>query len=57
MVDARYLVLAVPQEYRYKSGKRIAKEPSFAKTYSVVEAIYGSERMSLPFDGLLLVGY
>ena len=57
MVDARYLVLAVPQEYRYKSGKRIAKEPSFAKTYSVVEAIYGSERLSLPFDGLLLVGY
>jgi hypothetical protein len=57
MVDARYLVLAVPQEYRYKSGKRIAKEPSFAKTYSVIEAIYGSERLSLPFDGLLLVGY
>ena len=26
MVDARYLVLAVPQEYRYKSGPRIAKE-------------------------------
>ena len=55
MVDARYLVLAVPQEYRY--GERSTKEPSFAKTYSVVEAIYGSERLSLPFDGLLLVGY
>ena len=49
MVDARYLVLAVPQEYRY--GKASTKEPSFAKTYSVVEAIYGSERLSLPFDG------
>jgi hypothetical protein len=57
MVDARFLALAVPIEYRYKSGARIAKEPSYAKTYSVVEAIYGSPRLELPFDGLLLVGY
>jgi hypothetical protein len=57
MVDAQFLALAVPVEYRYKSGSRIAREPSYAKTYSVVEAIYGSERLSLPFDGLLLIGY
>ena len=57
MVDARYLVLAVPAEYRYKSGARTAKEPSYAKTYSVVEAIYGSPRLQLPFEGLLLIGY
>jgi hypothetical protein len=57
MVDARFLVLAVPVEYRYKSGARTAREPSYAKTYSVVEAIYGSPRLSLPFEGLLLVGY
>ncbi len=42
MVDARFLVLAVPVEYRYKSGTRTAREPSYAKSYSVVEAIYGS---------------
>jgi hypothetical protein len=57
MLDARFLVLAVPVEYRYQSGKRTAREPSYAKTYSVVEAIYGSRRLSLPFEGLLLVGY
>ena len=57
MVDARFLALAVPLEYRYKSGKRTAREPSYAKTYSVVEAIYGSQRLELPFDGLLLIGY
>lgn len=57
MVDARFLALAVPVEYRYKSGARIAKEPSYAKTYSVVEAIYGSPRLQLPFEGLLLIGY
>jgi hypothetical protein len=57
MVDAQFLVLAVPIEYRYKSGGRAVREQSYAKTYSVVEAIYGSKRLSLPFDGLLLVGY
>jgi hypothetical protein len=55
MVDARFLALAVPVEYRY--GKKPTKEPSYAKTYSVVEAIYGSSRLSLPFEGLLLIGY
>jgi hypothetical protein len=58
MVDARFLVLAVPVEYRYNSGARTAREPSYAKTYSsVVEAIYGSPRLELPFEGLLLIGY
>jgi hypothetical protein len=55
MVDARFLALAVPQEYRY--GEKPTKEPSYTKTYSVVEAIYGSRRLLLPFDGLLLIGY
>jgi hypothetical protein len=55
MVDARFLVLAVPIEYRY--GPRPTREPSYTKTYSVVEAIYGSPRLNLPFEGLLLLGY
>lgn len=49
--------LAVPIEYRYKSGPRTVSEPSYATTYSVVEAIYGSPRLVLPFEGLLLIGY
>jgi hypothetical protein len=57
MVDARFLALAVPFEYRYRSGTRTAREPSYDKTYSVVEAIYGSPRLELPFEGLLLIGY
>jgi hypothetical protein len=55
MLDARFLTLAVPSEYRY--GKRPSREPSYAKTYSVVEAVYGSPRLNLPFEGLLLIGY
>ena len=57
MVDARFLALATPVEYRYQSGTRLTREPSYAKTYSVVEAIYGSQRLALPFEGLLLIGY
>jgi hypothetical protein len=57
MLDARFLTLTVPVEYRYNSGGRTAREPSYSKTYSVVEAIYGSPRLNLPFEGLLLVGY
>jgi hypothetical protein len=55
IVDARFLALAVPIEYRY--GEKPTREPSYAKTYSVVEAIYGSRRLNLPFEGLLLIGY
>ena len=57
MVDARFLALSVPLEYRYQLGTRLTREPSYAKTCSVVEAIYGSPRLVLPFDGLLLIGY
>jgi hypothetical protein len=57
MLDARFLALAVPVEYRYKSGARTAREPSYVKTYSVIEALYGSPRLNLPFEGLLLIGY
>ena len=55
MLDARFLALAVPVEYRY--GNKPSREPSYAKTYSVVEAVYGSPRLNLPFEGLLLIGY
>jgi hypothetical protein len=44
-------------EYHYRSGTCEARELSYAKTYSVVEAIYGSQRLNLPFEGLLLIGY
>jgi hypothetical protein len=47
MVDARFLVLAVPVEYRYMSKGKQMRESSYSKTYSAVEAIYGSPRLSV----------
>jgi hypothetical protein len=57
IVDAQFLALAVPVHYRYSSGGRTVTEPSYEKTNTLLEAIYGSPRLDLPFDGTLLIGY
>ena len=57
IVGAKYLVLGVMLEYRHQSsGKEVAVH-SFEEARSLVEAIYSSGRLGLPFEGILLVGY
>lgn len=53
LVDARYLALAMMLSYR-AGGTHIR---SFEQTRDRVDAIYASDRLSLPLDGLLLIGY
>lgn len=53
IVDARYLVLGVMSEYRYSGGT--AK--SYRDARGLLQAIYGSGRIELPFEGVLLFGY
>ena len=59
LVDARFLVLAVVQEYRH----RLAKNPAGARVESyrdarrILDAIYASARLQLPFHDVLLIGY
>jgi hypothetical protein len=50
-----FLALVVPIEYRYAQGS--ITEPTYAKTHSLLETIYGSPPSILPFEGLLLIGY
>lgn len=57
MVDTNYLVVAVPLEYRSKSGGKELKEKTYEKAQAVVEAVYSSGRLQLPFEGLLIIGY
>jgi hypothetical protein len=57
IVDVAFLVLAVPIAYRYRSGSRRVTARSYRDTLSVVEAIYTGDRLRLPFEGLLVVGY
>src|SRR3954469_3104369 len=53
IVDAEYLVLAMMLEY--KTGKTTMR--SYERTRDQIDAIYASERLKLPFRGILLVGY
>lgn len=53
MVDARYLALAMMLEYR--GGNQTLK--SYDQTRSRLDAIYASDRLRLPLDGLLVIGY
>lgn len=53
IVDADYLALAMKLEY--KTGKTIMR--SYERTREQIDAIYASERLKLPFAGILLIGY
>ena len=54
LLDARYMVLMLPLLYRYGHA---SKTLAYAKTRDLFNAIYASERLRLPFDGVLLIGY
>lgn len=53
IVDAEYLVLAMMLQYQ--AGTGIWR--SYERTRGQIDAIYESERLRLPFKGVLLVGY
>lgn len=59
IVDADYLVLFMPFVYRF--GGRAGGRPSEVRAYddarAMLDAVYASRRLPLPFTGVLLVGY
>lgn len=57
IVDARYLVLGVMNEYHYMTSGRPAMAPSYRNTSALLGAIHASGRLKLPFEGILLFGY
>ena len=56
MVEMDYLLLAVPQAYRYKAGGRVTISKDYKNTVSVCQALYGHSRITMPFS-LCVVGY
>lgn len=57
LLDANYFALFMPLSYHFKSGGKPRVVSGFANTRNQLNAIYASERLRLPFAGLLLVGY
>lgn len=53
MVEVRYLILAVMLSYR--GGGQAMR--SYDISRDRIDAIYASDRLELPLDGLLLIGY
>lgn len=53
MVNVRYLILAVMLSYR--GGGQAMR--SYEISRDRIDAIYASDRLRLPLDGLLLIGY
>lgn len=52
MVDVEVLVMAVPREYKHSNGTT----PAFAKSRGIVETLYRTGRVDIPFR-LVLLGY
>lgn len=57
VVNARFLVLGVMQEYRHMSGGRRVAVSSYREAKDQLDAVFASGRLGLPFEGVLLFGY
>jgi len=57
IVDAQFLVLGVMNEYRHQSGGKPIVVKSYRDARDQLDAVYASQRLRLPFEGLLLFGY
>jgi len=57
ILDARYFVLLMPCSYRYYSNSREIAVAAYEQMKDQLNAIYMSQRLRLPFEGVLLIGY
>jgi hypothetical protein len=55
LLDAQYLALLVPSAYKPPSVKKAVN--AYENTRALLDAIYTSQRLHLPFKGVLLIGY
>ena len=55
LIDARFLAVGVLIEYRF--GRKGTISSDYRKTISLLDAIYASDRLRLPLEGVLIIGY
>jgi hypothetical protein len=51
------MALLLPIRYRTTAGQREHAIRAYEKTRNQLSAIYASQRLQLPFEGVLLIGY
>ena len=56
MVRVNYLVLAVPNSYKFRGQGKPTVSKDYEKTIAVADALYGHTRLVMPYD-LIVVGY
>lgn len=57
ILDAHNMILLMPFRYRKTVKDREVVIPAYEHTRAQLSAIYVSQRLKLPFDGVLLAGY
>jgi hypothetical protein len=57
IVDVRYLALGVMRSYRHMSGGKEQNVASYKEAKDVLDAVYASGQLGLPFEGVLLFAY
>ena len=57
LVGIRYFALAVSQVYKLKSAGKEVIDSTYEMCKSIFDAIYSSEQLRLPMEGILLIGY
>jgi hypothetical protein len=56
ILDADYLVIMMPKRYRSKGGP-VGGVLAYRSTERLLDALYASQRLRLPFAGVLAIGY
>jgi len=56
MTQIDHLIIAIPNSYKYKSSGRTTISRDYEKSCEIARALYGHDRVALPF-GLTLLGY
>ncbi len=56
MIGVKFLVLAVPNEYRYNSSGKTLVSKDYDNTRDLAIALYGHDSFRLPYN-LMLIGY
>lgn len=56
MVEVNHLILAVSNQYKYRSGGKMIHSPDFDRATNLADTIYGHSRLVLPYR-LTVIGY